>query len=156
MTHQYIGRNSTSPGPTTASKPLAFLNFGNLSKSGLSKSTCMKIILNDKYAIVQSRMTESVKPNSWIPVQLWIWSVTVARLECYAYFSTNRIFQIFILLNYSFFIYHKSVFQGWTNIHMVTTCRRVSEFDQLWVTNDGFKCFFLLQIMDAYHTALNH
>jgi hypothetical protein len=37
----------------------------------------MKIILNDKYAIVQSRMTESAKPNSWKPVQLWIWSVTV-------------------------------------------------------------------------------
>lgn len=30
---------STSPGPTTASYPKAFLNLGNLSKSGFSKST---------------------------------------------------------------------------------------------------------------------
>ena len=39
-TYQYIGRYSTSPGPTTVSNPWASLNKGNFSKSGSSKSTC--------------------------------------------------------------------------------------------------------------------
>ena len=59
-TYQYIGRNKTSPGASTASKPWACLNFGNFSKSGFSKSTCMRkrwteftgAVIGERYSVM--------------------------------------------------------------------------------------------------------